>query len=150
MPQLVLKLDSTIRAGRILHAVLLLAALLNIFMAEVFSHHEPHDVHVIWVGFLVNGLLLAGIALYFRIWMLATAAEILRTKPEDQFALARWRFGNILSFVLAESIVLFGFALRFIGGTSLQSLPFYIAGIAMMILWFPRRPGPKSSSKPSA
>ncbi len=140
MPQPVLKLDSTVRTIRIIHAVLLLAAVFYIFMPEALLHHEPHDIHVVWVAFLVNGLLSVGIALFFRMKMVPTAAETLRTNPEDQPALARWRAGNILSFVLAESIVLFGFALRFMGGTPMQSLPFYSTGIAMMILWFPRRP----------
>lgn len=140
MSQPTLTLDSSIRTIRIVYAVLLFAAINYIFMAEVFLHHEPHDVHMIWVGFLVNGLLIAGIALFFRMRMLATAADTLRTKPEDQFALARWRLGNILSSVLAVSMVLLGFALRFIGGTTVQSVAFYIAGVAMMILWWPRRP----------
>jgi len=50
-------------------------------------------------------------------------------------AVSRWRFGNLLSFVLAESVVLFSFALRFLGGTTWQSLPFYVVGIALMLVW---------------
>jgi hypothetical protein len=140
MPQPVPTLDSTLRTVRIVYAVLLFAGLTYTLMAEAFFYHEPHDVHVIWIAFLVNGVLTVGIALFFRMKMVATALETLQTKPEDQSALGRWRAGNILCCVLAESIVLFGFALRFIGGTTVQSLPFYIAGVAMLIVWWPRRP----------
>jgi hypothetical protein len=140
MPQPVPKLDGSLRTIRIIYAVLLFAALNYIFIPESLFHFKPRDVHVIWVGFLVNGLLIVGLALFFWMKLVSTAAETLRTNPEDQFALGRWRAGNILSCVLAESIVLLGFSLRFIGGTSLQSLPFYFTGVAMMILCFPRRP----------
>jgi hypothetical protein len=88
----------------------------------------------------LTGLMIVGIALLFRIKMLQPAIENLQEKADDQIALARWRAGNILSFVLAESIVLFGFALRFLGGTITQSLPFYIVGVALMLVWWPRRP----------
>ena len=140
MSQPTLTLDRSIRAIRIIFAVLLFAAISYILMAEVLFHHEPHDIHVMWVGILVNALLVVGIAFFFRMKMVSTAVETLRTKPDDLSALGRWRAGNIISCVLAESIVLLGFSLRFIGGTPLQSLPFYFTGIAMMILWFPRRP----------
>lgn len=140
MPPPAPTLENSIRFMRTFFFTILVAAAMQISLAEKLSHQEPRDVHVIWVGFLVNGLLIAGIALFFRMRMVTAAIEALRTKPEDQSAIGRWRAGNILSCVLAESIVLFGFALRFIGGTSVQSLPFYLAGMAMMILWFPRRP----------
>ena len=84
--------------------------------------------------------MILAIALFLRIKMVQPGAVILQEKPDDQTALARWRAGNILSFVLAETVVLFGFALRFIGGTTWQSLPFYIVGIALMLVWWPHRP----------
>ena len=140
MPQLVLTLENNVRSMRIVHAVLLSSMILYILMAEKLSHQEPHDIHMIWIGFQVSGLMILAIALFFRIKMLQPAAVTLQEKPADQTALARWRAGNILSFVLAETVVLFGFALRFIGGTTWQSLPFYIVGIALMLVWWPHRP----------
>jgi hypothetical protein len=92
------------------------------------------------VRLLLNGLVVVGMALFFRIKMLEAAAETLVANPDDPMALGRWRTGNLLSFLLAESVVLFGMALRFIGGTTMQSLPFYAVGIAIMLVWWPRRP----------
>jgi hypothetical protein len=140
VPQPGLTLENTIRSMRIIYVALLFTMILYVLMAEALTHHDVHDVHVLWLAFLLTGLMIVGIALLFRIKMLQPAIETLQEKPDDQIALARWRAGNILSFVLAESIVLFGFALRFLGGTITQSLPFYIVGVALMLVWWPRRP----------
>jgi hypothetical protein len=91
--------------------------------------------------FLVTSLMVIAVAVFFRLKTLQPAAETLQTIPDDRAAASRWRFGNILSFVLAESLLLFGFELRFLGGTtSWQSVPFYVVGIALMLVWRPRRP----------
>ena len=140
MPQPILSLDSSVRVVRILYAVILYSMLLFILMAERFLHYEPHDVHLIWMVFLVTSLMVIGVAVFFRLKTLQPAAETLQTIPDDRTAASRWRFGNILSFALAESLLLFGFALRFLGGTTWQSVPFYVVGIALMLVWRPRRP----------
>ena len=140
MPLSVSTLENSVRAVRILHAVILYSMILLIPMGEDFLHHESHDVHLIWIGFLVTSLMVVGVAFYFRLKMLQPAAEVPQTSPDDRIALSRWRFGNVLSFVLAESVVLYGFAVRFMGGTIAQSLPFYVVGIALMLVWWPRRP----------
>jgi len=140
MPQPALTLDNSIRLIRIIYGALLFAMILNIRMAEKLSHQEPLDIHVIWLALLANGLMAIGVAIFFRFKMLQPAAETLQERPDDQTALARWRAGSILSFVLVETVALFGFVLRFIGGTTWQSLPFYVVGIALMLVWWPRRP----------
>lgn len=140
MPQSALTPENNMRAVRILHAVIFCTILLLVYIAEMFFHHEARDVRLAWIGFLANGLMILTLALFFRLKMLQPAVETLQKNPDDQAALARWRTGNIISFVLTESIVLLGFALRFIGGTTVQSLPFYTIGVALMLLWWPRRP----------
>jgi len=140
MPQPDLTLDNSIRSIRIIYAALLFTMILYVLTAEKLSHQEPHDIHTIWLAFLVSGLMIVAVALSFRIKMLEPAGETLQAKADDQRALARWRAGNILSFVLVETVALFGFVLRFIGGTTWQSLPFYVVGIALMLVWWPRRP----------
>jgi hypothetical protein len=140
MPQPTLTLENSVRSMRIVYAVLLFAMILQVLLAETLSHPVSHDIRVIWLGFLMTGLMEIGIALLFRFKMLQSAADSLQEKPDDQTALARWRVGNILSFVILDSVVLYGVALRFIGGTTWQSLPFYVVGIALMLVWWPRRP----------
>jgi hypothetical protein len=140
MPPHVLTLENNIRSMRILYVILLLAMMMQVLVAERFSHQEPHDIHVIWLALLMIGLVIVGIAVSLRVKMLQPAAETLQQNPDDQSALARWRVGNILSFVLMDSVVLYGVALRFTGSTTWQSLPFYVVGMALMLVWWPRRP----------
>jgi hypothetical protein len=85
-------------------------------------------------------LLLAGIALFFRRKRIGPAIDRLRDQPDDRGAMQSLTAASILSVVLAESIVLLGYALRFLGATRWQSVPFYLAGIFLMLLWWPKRP----------
>jgi F0F1-type ATP synthase membrane subunit c/vacuolar-type H+-ATPase subunit K len=92
------------------------------------------------LGLMGASFLVVVVAIIVRIKMVRLAAETLQTQPNDSAALVRWRTGIIASFVLAETIMLFGFALRFFGGTLLQVTPFYAVAIALMLLWWPRLP----------
>ena len=47
---------------------------------------------------------------------LGPAFETLRIKPDDPEALVRWRQGVLISDVLAEATVLYGFAVHALGG----------------------------------
>jgi hypothetical protein len=140
MPQHLLTLDGTVRHIRILHAILLFTMVLDPVIAEKIGSHQPHDVHVIWLSYLILVLIVCGIAFYFQIKRVRPAAQTLQTQPDNAPALVRWRAGNIVSFVLAESVMLYGFALRFMGATLQQSLPFYVVAIALMLVWWPQRP----------
>ena len=71
---------------------------------------------------------------------LRLAFETLRTKPDDAGALVRWRRGVIISDCLAEAVVLYGFVVHMLGGTSLQVAPFFISGSTAMLSWWPRQP----------
>jgi hypothetical protein len=90
--------------------------------------------------FLVVSILMASATVFIHHKLVGTALDALRSIPDDPNSLAKWRQGVVLIDVLLETVVLFGFALRFLGGTLQQSLPFYAAGIGLMILWWPRRP----------
>lgn len=140
MPQRVPTLDVSVRVIRIVHGVLPFLILLYAFTAEKLGMHQPHEIRVIWIAFLALCPVEIGIAFYFRLKWVQPAAGVLQTKPGDVSALSRCRAGNIVTYVIAEAIILYGFALRFLGGTVLQALPFYAAAVALMILWWPRRP----------
>ena len=75
-----------------------------------------------------------GLALFFRARYISSGAEILRSDPENPAALAKWRMGNLLSFVFAETVTLFGLVLKFLGeGCSVAGI-FFAAGLILMFL----------------
>ncbi|MGA8220819.1 MAG: hypothetical protein WB780_04130 [Candidatus Acidiferrales bacterium] len=140
MPQPLLTLDGTVRHIRILHTILLFTLIVYPIVAEKIGPHQSRDISVIWLSILAVSLIVCGIAFYFQFKRVRPAAERLQVQPDDASALVRWRAGNIVSFVLVEAVMLYGFALRFLGGTLQQSLPFYVVAIALMLMWWPQRP----------
>jgi hypothetical protein len=49
-----------------------------------------------------------------------------------------WRFSTLLSLVLAESIALYGFVLRFMGASRRVSWPFFVCALILMVVWRPQ------------
>ena len=133
--------DGSLRSLRIIHGTVLVAMGLLVDTAEVLTPHEPRDLgRILPIVFGIVSLQVIGLALYFRTTKIRPALEILQLKPDDPKALQQWRAGGILTAVLMDTVVLFGFSLRFVGAAPKISLPFYIAGIALMLLWWPRKP----------
>ena len=95
---------------------------------------------VILISFGVAGAIAIGVATWARLSRIRPALETLRLKSDDPPSLQSWRFGSLLSYVMLESVVLYGLAFRFLGGSRLESLPFYCAGIALMLVYWPQQP----------
>ena len=83
---------------------------------------------------------MVGIAVWVQIARVRPALQNLQLKPDDSAALQRWRGGTIMACVMLEAVVLYGFVLRFMGGTFLQSLPFYCVGVLLTVFYWPQRP----------
>jgi hypothetical protein len=133
--------EGTLRSVRIVHGFLLFTMFLYAVTAEKILPQQARTINsTIGNSFLVLGILVVGVTVLIRAKLVGTALDTLRSSPDDAIALGRWRKGVILTDVLLESVVLYGFALRFLGGTLRQSLPFYASGIGLMILWWPKRP----------
>ena len=140
MPQPAPTLTGTLNRIRIVHVLILLAMLIIIDAVERLLPHKNRDVSALRVPYIILALAELGIILFFRLRRLRPAIQLLKSDPNDMLALNQMRVVNILSFVILESVVLLGFSLRFMGGTRAQSLPFYAAGIGLMLIWWPRRP----------
>ena len=81
-----------------------------------------------------------GCIFFFRRKLVLGSELMLATQPDDRGALGRWRAGYIITWALCESIVLYGLALRFMGFTFVQVLPFLGAGFVLMLFFSPRKP----------
>ena len=133
-------LESTLRSIRIVYVVIFIAMIEEIRVVERVIPHVSRDVRTFWLGLLVLGVAEISLALFFRFRMLRPAELELQSSPDDPVALGRWWKAHFLSFVFSNTVVLLGFSLRMTGGAPMQSLPFYMAGISMMLLWWPRQP----------
>ncbi len=70
----------------------------------------------------------------------ATLAQKTVARPTETVldALARWRPTFLIGMALAESISLFGLMVGFLGAPALVYLPFIAAGLAIMLVKYPR------------
>ena len=130
--------DAQLRFMRILHAVLPISILFYAAFGEKLGPAEPKDLKILPPLFAAPAVVNVLIALFFRARMVQPAEEALRLRADDALALGRWRAGNIVVLVMCESVALFGFVLRMLGGTLLISAPFYVVAILLMLLWTPR------------
>jgi hypothetical protein len=67
-----------------------------------------------------------------------SAEAILETHPQDAKALARWRQGHLVTYILSLSIALYGLLLHFLGFSVSQVAPFFIVGTVLILFLGPR------------
>ena len=123
----------TVRGARTIHLVLFLSIILYVFVGEML-HPASQDIPAsMQYGFLICAGGMMVLAVVFRRMTAGQAEEVLRRDPDDAVAIARWRTGQLVSYVLAESVALFGFALRYLGVSFGRALLFYGAAIILMV-----------------
>ena len=126
---------------RTVHGSLMLSMVLYVVVMRMIpaQNAEPLSSGMLWT---LGGCAAVGLAAgqAIRLRHLRPAFETLRVKPDEPGALVGWRKGVLVSDCLAEASVLYGFVIHMLGGTDRQVVPFFIAGGAAMILWWPKRP----------
>ena len=111
---------------------------LYIFMIQMAKPAEKPVTLVVIGAFAFAAVTSVPIGATLRKRFLNGAAESLRKDPQDAKGLQLWRTGNILSFCFAESTMLFGVALKFLGARWKVSGTFFVLGMLLMILWMPK------------
>ena len=131
--------QKTLRSVRVIHAALLLAALLYVWLPTMIVHTSGKEVPIAMVlAVSIVALSSLGIAVFFRRRMVQPAADRLSKNPEDAQAAGRWRSSVVVSLAFCESVVLFGLILWFIGaGWNVYGV-FYAIGIFFLLAWYPR------------
>ena len=134
--------DQRTRTLRIIHIAFLASLVMFIMVGEFLARErseQPELPPVFLPALAVIGISNAFAAITFR-RKAEVAAEALVRNPEDLSLWQRWQGSNIASFALAESIVLFGWILRFMGAELAIAAVFYAAGFVTMLICTPRRP----------
>jgi cytochrome b561 len=130
--------EKQFRAVRIMHRIMLAAVIIYAFLAEKLAKSASSLPLSMTLSFGIMAIVIALIALGYRMKTLSSAIVALRRNPQDTQALFRWRQAHILIMVLLLSVALFGFVLRFMGGSFWLALPFYSASALLLLLWAPR------------
>ena len=131
-------IETALRSARILHLFFLVAS--GLYVSLLFwlrPMKRPIDrIFVYAIAFVCLSVI--GIGLFLRKRMVAKPAARLSVNPQDAISLKQWRSGQIVSFVFAESVVLYGFVLKFLGERWDVSSIFVVAGILLLITWMPK------------
>lgn len=125
-----------------------MSIILYAFVAEkVMQRSTSAPARSFVTGMTILAIVMIVVALSVRGRMVSPAKEKLEVEAGDVSALNRWRTGSLISLVFVESVALYGFVLRVMGGTRSQVLPFYLVAILIMLLWTPRLDVASSGSR---
>jgi hypothetical protein len=131
-------MSSSFRSIIIMHRVMVAAVVLYIVTAERFAKTNHDFPPSFGLSLAVCALVVVMIATGFRRKLLPSALDALRRDLRDAQALVCWRKAHILTMVLLVSVALFGFSLRFVGGSFWVAFPFYFVSLALLLIWSPR------------
>jgi hypothetical protein len=122
-------------------AALLLAIAAYVFLGETIASRTAMPGNpMMFQIFALVAVVTVAVMFVARRKTIAPATATLRERPEDASALARWRSGYVITYVLCEAVALYGFLLRMLGFSLTQVAPFYLAAILLMLFYGPRRP----------
>jgi hypothetical protein len=133
-------LDAIMRELRIFFATFVVSVVAFAVVGEVVPTERNTDLDIMLFPLAFVAMSALGLGVYLRRSALEPAREALRRNPEDAPAMEAWRRGHVLSFVFSESVALFGLVVRLVTGSREYALPFFVAGVAALIVWAPRRP----------
>jgi hypothetical protein len=130
--------EIAVKTLRTVQAAFIVSIVLYAFLAERLIQRSANwPERRLVTGFTILAIAMICIALVVRSRMVNPAKERLELDGADSGALNRWRVGTLFSLVLVESVALYGFVLRVMGGTRSQTWPFYLAAIFIMVIWTP-------------
>ena len=90
--------------------------------------------------FATLSVAIVGAIFVVRRTLVLRAAESLASRPEDGLSLNHWKTGYIATYVLCESLALFGLILRLRGSPVEASVPYYLGGFVLLLFFWPRQP----------
>jgi len=135
-----------LRTLRTVQWLMLASIVLYVIVAELVAPSTRPVKPALGYLFATIAVTIVGVIFVVRRTLVLKAEENLATRADDALSLGHWRTGYIMTYALCETLALFGFALRFLGGNLQQSLPFYIGGFTLMLFFRPRAPVSPSST----
>jgi hypothetical protein len=136
-----------------IYAAFVITFFLFIFMIQMVKPPEKPVSPAVIAAFAFAAISYVPIGATVRKKFLDGASESLHKNPADTKGLRLWRTGNIFSFCIAESTMLFGVALKFLGARWMVSGIFFVFGLVLIVLWIPKiemYPSTNAPAPPSA
>ena len=133
-------MERNILEVRVIHGAFLMTIFLFVVVCRISAPPEQPISYATVTAFV--GVAIADIALGLvrRQQLSRDSAEVARSEANMSKALNHWRMFNITSFVHAETVALFGVALKFLGASWAIAAGFFVIGFALLVFWTPRTP----------
>ena len=131
-------MNPAILVVRTLQCAMIVSVLMFIFVLHII-HPTPHSVNASleWsIVFCAIGSALMGFIVQ-RMMLRGPSQSLPAT--ENSTLLRPWFAGHVLRFATAESVALFGFALRMMGSSSILVTGLFVSSLVLLLLW---QPGP--------
>jgi len=130
--------EKTVAEIWIIYATFVITFFLFMFVIQMAKPEEKPVAPVIIGAFAFAALAYVPIGARLRKKFLDGADESLRKNSQDTQGLRLWRTGNIFSFTIAESAMLFGVALKFLGARWTVCGVFFAFGLVLLVVWMPK------------
>jgi len=130
--------SQTLRNVRIIHFAFLAMPAVLFFAISTIQIDSKPEITFLPTVLAVLAMSEVGIATAFRGKLIRPAVERLQRLPQASAALEQWRRGNILSFVFAMTVVLYGVVIRVMGFSWNIAAWFFVAGFSLLLWWTPR------------
>jgi len=134
-------MDTAIRTVQLIRMALLASIVLYVVVGEILGskslYRGNQTIFFALAGMTIS--IVVGIFAMRRILVLPSQT-VLASNSSDLNALNRWRTGYIVIYAMSEAIAMFGLVLRVTGFTLTQVVPFYIAGVLLILYFSPRQP----------
>ena len=131
-------LAKTYKELRLLHFAFVLTWFLFILCIQVVKPQARTVQPMVFYALAVVVITDVAVGVALRKKRVDAPMEVLRREPENARALTQWRVGNIFLFAQAETVTLFGVALKFLGANWSVAGIFFFLGLVLMLLWTPR------------
>ena len=133
-------MKGTLRMLRIVQWTMLGSILVYVVIGEVLGPGgRAVDPSVSYV-FSTASVAIVGVIFVVRRTLVLRSAESLGARPDDASSLSHWKNGYLATYVLCETLALFGLIQRFMGFNLQQSLPYYLGGFVLLFFFGPREP----------
>ena len=132
-------MHSGLKQLRLIQFAMAASILLYLTIGEVVPQHVHNPDPTMFYALSFAAVTTVGMILVVRRTLVLPAEATLRDQPDNASILGRWRSGYIATYVLCELLAVFGFALRLMGFSLSQVAPLYLAGLILILFFFPRR-----------
>lgn len=123
---------------RIIHGVFIVNVVILVVVAEFLAEKEVRHIDQVfysWGAVTALVVVIAG----FLTGRNDELYSALRGNRHDQAVIATWTKRHIILFAMSESVAFAGFIWRVLGTPLPHCVPFYVAGIVLLLLSAPRK-----------